>query len=99
MTDNRFAEPVPASLISVRGSDRARRRYEQALWYAWGRQDAGDQALARHRSPHHIGDDFLFAEYAAMEAEQYENQRRTMLDNIGAQYRRFVAELDSATGA
>jgi hypothetical protein len=79
--------------ISVRGGERARTRYHQALWYAWGRQDAGDAALAAHRTSHAVGDDFAFAEMAAREAQQYDEQQRTSLENIGAQYRRFVDAL------
>ena len=84
---------APREPIAVRGSERARRRYEQALWYAWGRDDAGDHALAHHRTAHAVGDDFAFAEFAAREAEQYERQEVTSLENIGAQWRRFVDAL------
>jgi hypothetical protein len=81
------------SLITVRLSDYARQRYDQALWYCWGRQDAGDERTKGQLSGHYLGDDFAFADFAALEAEAYHREHRCMLNNIGDQYGRFVTEL------
>ena len=94
MTDTTMTDLyLNGSLLTVRLSARARERYDQALWYCWGRQDAGDDRTRGQRySDHHLGDDFGFAEYAALEAERFERQQTCMLDNIGSQYGRFVGE-------
>jgi len=79
-------------LVTAWLSPTAHARYEQALWYAWGRDDAGDHAL-RGDSRYYLGNDFAFAQYAAIECESYVRQHRTSLSNIGDQYRAFVASL------
>ena len=84
---------MDGTLLTVRLSPYARTRYEQALWYAWGRQDAGDDRTRGTLAGHYLGDDFAFAEYAALEAESYQRQHRCMLANIGDQYARFTAML------
>jgi hypothetical protein len=81
------------TLLTTELSLRARERYEQSLWYCWGRQDAGDERTKGQLSGHYLGDDFGFAEFAALEAEAFERQHRCMLSNIGDQYGRFVADL------
>jgi hypothetical protein len=83
------------TLITIRLSSRAHDRYEQALWYCWGRQDAGDEATKANHSGHYLSDDFAFAEFAALEAEAYERQHRCMLNCIADQYGRFVASLET----
>jgi len=75
-------------LLTRRLSPRAHERYQQALWYCWGRQDAGDD---RTRGREGMGDAFAFAAFAALEAERFERQHVCMLNNIGDQYARFVA--------
>jgi hypothetical protein len=77
-------------------SPRAHQRYEQALWYTWGRQDAGDERTKDKRSEHYLGDDFAFAEFAALEAEAYDREQRCMLANIADQYKRYMEGLDNA---
>jgi hypothetical protein len=84
---------VNGSLITVKLSAYAHLRYEQALWYVWGRQDAGDERTKGKLSGHYLGDDFAFAEFAALEAEAYNRQHRCMLSCISDQYGRFVAKL------
>jgi hypothetical protein len=81
------------TLLTSKLSAYASRRYEQALWYVWGRQDAGDERTKGKLSGHYLSDDFAFAEFAALEAEAYDRQHRCMLNNIGDQYGRFVAKL------
>lgn len=81
------------TVLTTRLSKRAKDRYDQSLWYAWGRQDAGDDRTRGKKSTHYLGDDFAFAEFAALEAERYERQHDCMLSNIGDQYERFVASL------
>jgi len=82
------------TLITTRLSKRAHDRYEQALWYCWGRQDAGDERTKDKRSAHYLGDDFAFAEFAAFEAESFEREHRCSLNCIGDQYKRFMEGLD-----
>ena len=77
-------------LMTVNLSPRAHQRYEQALWYVWGRQDAGDDRTRGSRSGHYLSDDFGFAEFAALEAERYDRQHECMLSCISDQYRRFL---------
>jgi hypothetical protein len=77
-------------LMTTRLSDRARTRYEQALWYAWGREDAGDARTRGELAGHYLGDAFAFATFAALEAESFERGHRYMLHNIGDQFARFV---------
>lgn len=74
-------------------SGRARDRYDQSLWYAWGRDDAGDKSLSDLPSVHYLGNDFAFAKYAALCAERFETQEAFMLHNIGDQYGEFVTFL------
>jgi hypothetical protein len=81
---------LDSTLLTTRLSKRASQRYEQALWYCWGRQDAGDERTKGRLSGHYLGDDFAFAEHAALEAEAYERQQCCMLNNIGDQYSRFL---------
>ena len=81
------------SLMTPRLSARAHQRYQEALWYCWGRQDAGDERTRGQLSGHYLDDDFAFAEFAALEAEAYERQHRCMLSNTSDQYGRFVASL------
>ena len=81
------------TLLTTRLSARASQRYEQALWYCWGRQDAGDEATKANHSGHDLGDDFGFAEFAALEAEAFERQQRFMLANVADQYGRFIASV------
>jgi hypothetical protein len=99
MTDTAFHELADlfeqGSLLTIRLSARAHQRYEQALWYVWGRQDAGDERTKGQLSGHYLSDDFAFAEMAALEAESFEREHRCMLNNIGDQYARFTAGLDS----
>jgi hypothetical protein len=84
---------VNGSLMTIRLSARARQRYDQALWYCWGRQDAGDERTKANHSGHYLSDDFAFAEFAALEAEAYDREQRCMLNNIGDQYGRFLSSL------
>jgi hypothetical protein len=74
-------------------SERAKLRHGQALWYVWGRQDAGDERTKGNVAGHYLGDDFAFADMAAREAEEYEQEKRVSLENIGDQFKRFVETL------
>lgn len=94
--DDRFADLFEHSMfLTTRLSTRAHKRYEQALWYCWGRQDAGDERTRGQLSGHYLDDAFAFAEFAALEAESYEREQRCMLNCIVDQYGRFVADLSS----
>lgn len=79
------------TLLTVRLSKRAHDRYDAALWYVWGRQDAGDSATQANTRGHYLGDDFGFAEFAALEAESYHREQACSLSNIADQYARFLA--------
>jgi hypothetical protein len=92
--DNKLADLYEGdTLLTTRLSRRARDRYSHALWYVWGRQDAGDERTKDKLSGHYLGDAIAFAEFAALEAEAYDREQRCMLANIRDQYDRFVADL------
>lgn len=78
------------TFMSSRLSKRATERYQYALWYAWGRDDAGDHRI-RSMPTIGMGTDFAFAQFCATEAEDYEQQRSCSLRPIHDQYKRFVA--------
>jgi len=63
----------------------------QALWYAWGREDAGDRRLRDATSARVLP--FDFAAFAAAECEAYVREDVCSLDNIGGQYGRYVAAI------
>jgi hypothetical protein len=68
---------------------RGEERYMQALWYAWGREDAGDRRLREASGERVLAMDF--AAFAADEADAYDREQRTMLGPIQDQYDRFLA--------
>jgi hypothetical protein len=80
-------------LMFTRLSARADARHSAALWYAWGRQDAGDRATRDRRAGWEIATDFAFAAFAACEAEAFERQYVCSLAPIHSQYARFVGAL------
>jgi hypothetical protein len=83
-------------LLTTRLSPRSKDRYDAALWYAWGRDDAGDHRL--HELPQHgaeIGNDFAFAAFAALEAEAFDRQLTYWLRPVLDQFERYVAELEA----
>lgn len=59
--------------------DAVTHRWYQALWYAYGRKDAGQEVDAS-----------AFADFARTEAEQYHSGTTHYLDGIMEQYRRFT---------
>jgi len=67
---------------------RGEERNQQALWYAWGREDAGDRRLRDASHYRIVAIDF--ADFAADEADAYDRQQRTMLSCIVDQYDRYV---------
>jgi hypothetical protein len=65
-------------------------RYEPALWYAWGQQDAG------------IGkglDVFAFAEHHAAQAVEHDAGRTGYLPSVQDSWREYVAERPMPTVA
>lgn len=76
-------------------SQRAQRQHTAALWYAWGREDAGNRELRDH--PEHRGRclALTFAEYAALEAERFETGRTHSLSPVQDQYLHFLRSLSS----
>jgi hypothetical protein len=85
---------IGESLMTYRLSSSAHNRYQEALWYSWGRQDAGDNVTVAHvDGSAHLSADWMFAEWAACEAEAFERQYCCWLGSIGSQYARFVAAL------
>jgi hypothetical protein len=61
----------------------------QALWWAWGREDAGDRRLRDASGERVLA--FDFADFAAAECLAYVREDVCSLDNIGGQYGRYVA--------
>lgn len=89
MTDTTLSDLYQGDLLlTVRLSQRAHDRYQQALWYCWGRQDAGDE---RTHGGEGLGGDFAFAAFAALEAERFERQHVCYLRPVLDQYERFLA--------
>lgn len=70
-----------------------RLRCEQAASYVWGREDAGDKALQLALDAYLVDIDasWAFFCFAGQEAREYQDQKRTMLQPIKAQYQRFLA--------
>jgi len=86
MTDTRY---VQRSERTSRGNE----RHAMALAYVWGREDAGDRRLrdTEQGSDRYNPSDFSFANFAANEADAYQREQRTSLENIRDQYERFLA--------
>jgi len=64
-------------------------RKQQALWYVWGREDAGDTRLRDATSARILPWDF--ATFAAAECEAYVREDACWLGPISDQYDRYVA--------
>jgi len=64
-------------------------RRTQALWYVWGREDAGDARLRDATSARILPWDF--ATFAAAECEAYVREDACWLGPIADQYNRYVA--------
>lgn len=68
------------------------RRWDQALWYAWGREDAGDRRL--RDSDHNQVMAFRFADYCKEQAQIFQSQRRTFLPSVQTQYQEFLDRVE-----
>lgn len=86
--------PDGTTVYVTRLCEDAHQRHDHALWYAWGRDDAGDRTLRRLLPEmHYLGNDFAFAVFVGVRAEQFRRQHTYCLSSIGEQYREFVAFL------
>lgn len=90
--DDGCAGFAPMMLVEHNRRQRVADRRTQALWYVWGREDAGDRRLRDASSDRVLA--FDFADFAARECERYVREDTCWLANIADQYRRFVATLE-----
>ena len=68
----------------------ATRRHHDALWYAFGMEDA-----RRETNPGEVIDCFGFAEFARAEADRYHSQECVSLDSVQGQWKRWIARHDA----
>lgn len=87
--DDLFVEGSELPLIT-RMSERAQERHTHALWYAWGRDDAGNSPLSGVDSFHPMGNAQAFAYSAALDAERYEREVICYLSSVQGQFDRFA---------
>jgi hypothetical protein len=86
--DHPFA---PITLVEHERRQRIADRHTQALWYAWGREDAGDRRLREANGNRVLAMDF--ARFASRECEKYVREETCHLACIGDQYDRFVGAI------
>lgn len=70
-------------------TDRGNRAYAQALWYVWGREDAGDRRLRDMLGGQRVAA-FEFAEYAGQEADAFVREEKSFLPSIHDLYDAFL---------
>ena len=63
----------------------------KALWYEFGRQDAGDRRLKRRLTGHYLTDDFAFADYVAFQVERQWHGDLTYVPPIADMHDQFLA--------
>jgi hypothetical protein len=78
-----------------RAHQAAHERHREALWYAWGREDAGDRRLRDASTSRVLA--LTFADFAATEAQAYASERVSSLAPVHDQYERFVTALTIGT--
>jgi hypothetical protein len=77
-------------------------RREGALWYAWGREDAGDRRLRDVENATTTAGPYpclaiAFAQFAAAQCEDYVREQVSSLAPIQGQHDRYVAALTPGT--
>src|SRR5690606_12639319 len=89
-TSEYFAERDGCLLLQRLSRD-AQEFYGKALWYEFGRQDAGDRRLKRRLTGHYLTDDFAFADYVAFQVERESRGDLTYLPSITNMHDQFLA--------